>query len=89
MMEAFIKEIGSMIFKTVMVKRSFLTKQSLLDSTKLARNMVRVEWNGLMDQCMRENSEMANFMVKEHIFGLTTDVTLVNGLMAKWRELGR
>ena len=84
-MGAFIKEIGLMIFKTVMVRKDFLIKQSLLDNIKLERSMVRGNLNGLMDQFMKENLEMVSFMVKGHIFGLMTGDILGNGLMVKWR----
>ncbi|KAM3142231.1 hypothetical protein pb186bvf_005640 [Paramecium bursaria] len=46
MMGASIKEIGSMIFKTVMVRKGFSIKQSLVANTKLERSMVKgnFEW---------------------------------------------
>ena len=84
-MGAFIKEIGSMIFKTVLERRGFSTKQSLVANTRVERSMVRENSNGLMDQSMRENLGMVNFMEKGHIFGLMIDDILVNGLMVRWR----
>ena len=79
MMGAFIKEIGLMIFKTVMVRKGFSIKQSLVANTKLERSMVRGNLNGLMDRSMRENLGMVNFMGKGHIFGLMIGDILGNG----------
>ena len=74
-----------MIFKTVMVRKGFSIKQSLVANTKLERSMVKGNLNGLMDQSMRENLGMVNFMEKGHIFGLMIGDILENGLMARWR----